>query len=69
MAIHGPSTLRVECDVCGAEIDVDVTEYGGDPPSWGVDTAEIEAKGWIVDDDGDHLCPDCQDSGTDEGGE
>ncbi len=60
MTIESPGTLTVECDGngCGDTIEVDVTEFAGQPQSWGLDDETIEAHGWTVDGQ-EHFCPSC----------
>ncbi len=63
MAVEFPSQLTVTCDECGdEEVDVDVTEYAGDPPSVGVDSSDLP-EGWVMD-GSLYYCPKCS-SGED----
>lgn len=65
MAVEDPGTLQVTCDGCGKQEDMDTTEYGGDPPSWGVDSSTIEQNGWTVSGNSTY-CPDCKDEAGEE---
>lgn len=59
MGVNLPSTCTVTCDRCDKSIEVDLTEYAGDPDSVGVEDSDIEAEGWEKRDNGDWLCVDC----------
>lgn len=58
---------EVECGLCDETIGVDV-KTGADGTTV-VDLSGLKEAGRVTNDYGDHLCPGCQDSGTDEGGE
>lgn len=64
MGVHSPGQLTVQCDRCEREEDMDVTEYAGQPESWGVDDATVEENGWLLV-GGEYLCPDCAEKEAD----
>lgn len=57
--INPPTEATVECDNCGVTEEVELTEYAGDPVSWGIDSQDIVAIGW-KEENGEHFCPNCK---------
>ena len=62
MATHLPSTAELECDECGDMVDVDLTEFAGDPESVGLADTDLP-EGW-TESCGCHYCPkeECQEA-------
>lgn len=50
-----PDTATLSCDNCGESVEVDLTEFAGEPPSVGLDELP---EGW-TEEGGDHHCPAC----------
>lgn len=59
MPVEGCADFEVTCDRCGKTIEVDSTEYAGEPTSWGVDDDDLNAVGWIREGTATY-CPNCQ---------
>jgi hypothetical protein len=58
MSVDPGGTFSVECDNCGESKDFDITEYCGDPPTWGIDSDTLALEGWAYD-GGEVFCKDC----------
>lgn len=56
--VNLPTQCEVECDGCGESQSFELTEYGGDPTTVGLDDATLEDEGWVRR-SGDVLCPEC----------
>lgn len=40
------TSCTVECDNCGESTEMDLTEYGGSPTTWGLDDGTLTEHGW-----------------------
>jgi hypothetical protein len=58
MAVEPPSDFDVMCDGCEKIEPFAVTEYCGQPESWGVDDTTLQEQGWGRR-DGEIFCADC----------
>jgi hypothetical protein len=57
MTINLPISITIECDNCGDETEVPLTEYTGDPPTVGFEPTDI--PDYWTEEDGEHFCPIC----------
>lgn len=59
--IEIPDSGQLSCDDCGKIVDVDLTEFAGQPSSVGFDFENNAPDGWVEINEDTHYCPDCAD--------
>jgi len=65
MPAYLPTEAMIECDECGVQTTVDLTEFAGNPPSVGVSGACL-SDGWETDEADTFWCPDCSEKREEE---